>query len=64
MIHVAGFSEDGVFRIFEVWESREAQERFYQERLAPLIEEMMASGAGNPPLRQEVYDLHAVTEGP
>ena len=64
LIHVAGFSPDGVFRIFEVWESREAQARFAQERLAPLIDEMMAAGAGSPPIKQEIYDLHAVTEGP
>ncbi len=64
VIHVAGYSDDGVFRIFEVWESREAQARFYEERLAPLIEEMMAAGAGDPPLKQELYDLHAVTPGP
>ncbi len=64
VIHVAGFSDDGTFRIFEVWESREAQERFERERLMPIIEETMAAGAGSPPIRQEVYDLHAVTPGP
>ena len=29
----------------------------------PIIQEMMAAGAGAPPVRQEVYDLHAVIEG-
>ena len=63
LIHTAGFSADGTFRIFEVWESREAQERFERERLMPIIQEMMAAGTGAPPVRQEVYDLHAVIEG-
>ena len=64
ILHTAGFGTDGVFRIYEVWESREAQERFHEERLMPLIEETMASGAGNPPVTQDMYDLHAVTPGP
>ena len=64
VIHTAGFSDDGTFRIFEVWESRGAQERFERERLMPIVQEMMAAGAGAPPVRQELYDLHAVTEGP
>jgi hypothetical protein len=63
LIHSAGFSEDGTFRIFEVWESREDQQRFERERLMPIVEEMMAGGAGNPPAKQELYDLHAVVQG-
>ena len=64
VIHVAGFSDDGAFRIFEVWESREAQARFEQERLMPIVQELMGDGAGVPPVKQELYDLHAVTPGP
>ncbi len=64
IVHSAGFSSDGVFRIYEVWESREAQEQFYEERLAPLIDEMMAAGTGAPPVRNDLYDLHAVVQGP
>ena len=30
----------------------------------PIVQEMMAAGAGAPPVRQELYDLHAVTPGP
>jgi hypothetical protein len=63
LIHSAGFSDDGTFRIYEVWESREAQARFEDERMRPIIEEMMATGAGSPPVRKEVYELHAVIEG-
>lgn len=64
LIHVAGFSHDGTFRIFEVWESREDAERFRVERLMPAVGEVMATGAGAPPVKEEMYDLHAVTPGP
>ncbi len=30
----------------------------------PIVQEMMAAGAGSPPVRQEIYDLHDVVEGP
>ncbi len=62
LIHTAGFSADGTFRIFEVWESRDDQERFERDRLMPIVQEMMAAGAGNPPAKQELYDLHAVIQ--
>src|SRR6266550_7828479 len=44
IVHTAGFDEDaGVFRIFDVWETREQGERFIRERLTPLIEPMAAA---------------------
>lgn len=64
LIHTAGFSGDGTLRIFEVWESREDQERFERERLMPIVQEMMAAGTGSPPVKQEIYDFHDVVEGP
>ena len=43
IIHTAGFDEEsGVFRIFEVWETREACEQFLQERVMPIVEELTA----------------------
>jgi len=58
IIHTAGFDDDaGVFRIFEVWESRAQCERFLEERVMPLVQELTA-GQWPPPDRQEIYDLH------
>jgi hypothetical protein len=37
--HAAGPTADGRWAIMEVWESREAQERFMQERLGPAIQQ-------------------------
>ena len=37
IVHTAGFDDEaGVFRIFDVWESEEAGQRFQDERVDPL----------------------------
>ena len=46
LIHTAGFYHDaGVFRIFDVWETREQGEKFITEKLNPIIEPMAAEAA-------------------
>ena len=57
IVHSAGFDEDaGVFRIFDVWESREAWDAFLKDRLMPAVRPMMEQG-GRPPATR-VYELH------
>jgi hypothetical protein len=60
IFHTAGFDDEaGVFRIFDVWETREQGERFLQERLQPIIEELSANRPdATPPDRQGWYELH------
>jgi hypothetical protein len=65
LIHTAGFDLDsGVFRIFDVWETREQGEKFINERLNPILEPMMAAAAQSPdtnldpPSREAWYELH------
>ena len=65
LIHTAGFDHDGgVFRIFDVWETREQGEKFITERLNPIIEPMAAAAAQDPnsnfapPNRETWYELH------
>jgi hypothetical protein len=60
IVHTAGFDDGaGVFRIFDVWETREQAERFQQERLMPIVEKMMATRENAmPPDRQDFYELH------
>lgn len=67
LIHTAGFDHDaGVFRIFDVWETREHGERFMEEQLGPVIQPMMAAAAQRgddtfaPPSREGWYELHGV----
>ncbi len=58
LVHTAGFDEAaGVFRIFDVWESREAWDAFLNDRLMPIVQPMMEQGARPPETR--VYELHA-----
>ncbi len=65
LIHTAGFDLDaGVFRIFDVWETREQGETFINDRLNPIIEPMAAAAAQDPdsnfapPSRETWYELH------
>jgi hypothetical protein len=63
IVHTAGFDHDGgVFRIFDVWENGDDAKRFYDEKLGPIIEEMMSSGdpSARPPRREATYELHDV----
>jgi hypothetical protein len=53
--HTAGFTGHG-FRIFEVWESREDYERFFSERLMPLIQDVAPADDRQP--QQTIYELH------
>jgi hypothetical protein len=64
LIHTAGFDND-VFRIFDVWESREQGERFLGEQLGPILERLGAEAAARgddfaPPDRETWYELHHV----
>jgi hypothetical protein len=62
ILHTAGWDEEGgVFRIFDVWESREHGEAFMRDRLQPLLEQ----GPVDPenaamPDREGMYELHNV----
>jgi hypothetical protein len=65
LIHTAGFDHDsGVFRVFDVWASREQGEKFVNDRLNPIIEPMMTAAAQSadndfaPPSRETWYELH------
>ena len=65
LIHTAGFDHDsGVFRIFDVWETREQGERFMSEQLGPILERMMGEAqergddSFTPPQREGWYELH------
>jgi hypothetical protein len=66
VVHTAGFDHDsGVFRILDVWESREQGERFMTEQLGPILERLAGEAAGRgddfaPPERESWYELHDV----
>jgi hypothetical protein len=64
IVHTAGFDRDrGVFRVVDVWESREAGQRFMDETLMPIIERMASERAPEdfrPPDAESWYELHDV----
>ncbi len=53
LIHVCGPTVDG-WRIADVWESREAFDRFADQRLLPA----MAAVGGPQPSKREVYETY------
>ena len=63
IVHTSGFdNETGVFRIFDVWESREAGERWMEAELNPVLERIMGEVADpssfTPPTADYWYELH------
>jgi hypothetical protein len=52
----AGAAKEGGWVVFEVWESREAQGRFMDERLGRALQE---GGVTAPPTRVEWFDVAA-----
>ena len=68
IVHTAGFDDEaGVFRILDVWETREHADRFLAEHVQPIVEEGPA-GFPNPdaftePSRHGFYELHHVVGG-
>jgi hypothetical protein len=68
IIHTAGFDDDaGVFRIFDVWETREQAEAFIAEHLQPMLEQgpdaFTNPSAFTMPTREGFYELHHVVGG-
>jgi len=63
LIHYAGFDEDaGVFRIVNVWETREQGQRYLDERVLPAVREVVPEREAVPPDRESVYELHHVAK--
>jgi hypothetical protein len=62
ILHTAGWDEEaGVFRIFDVWESRADAERFIKGTLEPVVVELLAGrDDAPPPAREYFYELHNV----
>ncbi len=58
IVHTAGFTGTGIFRIADVWESEADWERFRDGRLAEALQPMRESGEGAPPSAEYSYELH------
>lgn len=62
LIHFAGFDDEaGVFRIVNVWETREQGQAYFDEHVMPAVREVLGDPpSGLPPTRQGFYELHHV----
>jgi hypothetical protein len=60
IIHTAGHAENGSWRIFDVWESQEALDKFNEERLMPALREVIGDQADAQPPVSEIYELYNV----
>jgi len=56
LVSHTGAAKDGGFVVFEIWRSKQDQERFMEERLAQALQ---AGGVEAPPSRVEWLDLAA-----
>jgi hypothetical protein len=55
LVHTAGFTGNG-FRIYEVWESREEFERFLNDTLMPMVQDIAPADDRQP--ETTIYELH------
>ncbi len=59
ILHVAGPMEGGGWRVFDVWESREAFDRFFREKLQRALQNAGVSMRGEP----KVFRIHNMPGG-
>ena len=58
ILHIAGPSPNGGWRVVELWESPEAAEAFAREKLAPIFAELGMPERPQP----QVWPVHAVLQ--
>lgn len=56
IVHAAGQREGGGMRIVDVWESEDAYNRFREQRLGPVVREVIGEQAGPP--EHETFEVH------
>jgi len=62
VVHYAGFDEDaGVFRVVNVWETREQGQNYLDNRIMPVVRELLGDGSRQPS-RQGSYELHHLVD--
>ena len=59
VLHAAAITDDGQMRIYDVWSSREAHDRFVENRLGPAIAEVVGDGYE---ADVQVHELHSLVQ--
>ena len=61
ILHHAGFDEEaGVFRVVNVWETKQQGQTYLDEKVIPAAIEVMGDDARGRPSRQGSYELHHI----
>ncbi|MBA3379178.1 MAG: hypothetical protein H0T93_09865 [Chloroflexia bacterium] len=60
IVHAAGSFGENTWREIEVWDSREAWETFYRDRIVPAVVRVLVESVldGPPPPEPEYMDVH------
>lgn len=58
IVHTMGLLEGGGFRVFDVWETREAFEKFAEEQLGPAVEAVTQDQRPPGMPERTIYELH------
>jgi hypothetical protein len=53
LFHCASFDDAGTLRVVDVWESQTKLERFFQDRIGPVLEQQRIEMP-----RREIYPIH------
>jgi hypothetical protein len=62
IVHTAAVTSDGRMRVFDVWQSQEAHDRFVEDRLKPAISAVVGEDRDGPPRAPEVHQLHSLVK--
>jgi heme-degrading monooxygenase HmoA len=62
IVHTAAITREGEMRVFDVWQSREAHDRFVKSRLRPAIHEVTGEDRPDAPPAPEVHQLHSLVK--
>ena len=64
LFHAAGPGA-GSWVAYDVWETQDAWDRFLEDRLLPVVQEVFRAAGLEPPPphRQEIFELHAMVGG-
>jgi hypothetical protein len=57
IVHIAGPSPTGGWRVVEVWESEDDAQRFFRERLGPAFQQVGVEGPPTPPQFWPVHNI-------
>ena len=63
VLHYAGFDEeDGVFRIVNIWDTQAQGQAYLDDKVMPVVRDILGEDMGVPPSRQGSYELHHVAK--